>query len=383
MPPTFTTRLTWAATAACLFAAPARADEIANPKWLRSQLEEVAAAHHLPAVAAAVVVDGKVVAASAAGHRRAGANRRVTRDDTFLLCSVSKSFTATLIARLVDQGKLRWDTTLAEAFPALAGEMKPPYRKVTLDMLLAHTSGIGYHTKPSEKELERQGRTVAARRLAFTRHILDSKPAYPPGTKHLYGTGPTVAAAAAEAATGHGYEEMLRRQVLGPLGLTTAGFGPTASPDKLDGPWEHKFHDGRYAPVEPNPSLRLRVRSPVGAGLHCSIIDLARFAAVHLDGARGRSKYLRRETFEKLFTPVAPTHNSGLGFFRHKAKGLKGDILTHNGGNGASCSVFMIAPDENVAACVLINAGNEAACKARDALCKQLLDMAAAGKFAK
>jgi hypothetical protein len=78
---------------------------------------------------------------------------------------------------------------------------------------------------------------------------------------------------------------------------------------------------------------------------------------------------------------VAPTKDTGLGFFRNKAKGIKGDILTHNGGNGTSCSVYMIAPEENLTACVLMNRGDDTACKARDELCHWLLEMAKEGKF--
>jgi hypothetical protein len=60
---------------------------------------------------------------------------------------------------------------------------------------------------------------------------------------------------------------------------------------------------------------------------------------------------------------------------------IDGDILTHNGGNGTSCSVFMIAPDENVAACVLMNLGTPEACKTRDPWCRRLLHLAKRGEF--
>jgi hypothetical protein len=114
-----------------------------------------------------------------------------------------------------------------------------------------------------------------------------------------------------------------------------------------------------YEPTTPESVTDARAGNPTGrrfeyvrAALrdNCSVIDLARFTAIHLRGARGRGHFLRPETYLKLYEPQPPTNNAGFGFFRNQQKGIEGDILTHNGGNGTSCSVFMIAPDENVAA---------------------------------
>ena len=48
--------------------------------------------------------------------------------------------TATLLAMLVDDGKLRWDETLGELFPDVP--MDKAYRNVTVDMLAAHQGGL-------------------------------------------------------------------------------------------------------------------------------------------------------------------------------------------------------------------------------------------------
>jgi CubicO group peptidase (beta-lactamase class C family) len=360
----------------------ALADGVADPPWLHKLLEETAAKHHVPAVAAAVVVDGRVVAASSAGHRKLGAEPRVHRDDPFQICSVTKSMTATLVGKFVDRGKLRWDATVAELFPELERTTRPAYRKVTVVELLAHVSGMPYepHTPESVTD-KRGGGSVLRRRYEYVRAALEDPPEAPPGTKFIYGGGPILVACALERGAGVPYEELMHRQLFGPLGMTTAGFGCTASTGKIDGPWEHAFDKGHLRPVRPEEAMKHQARSPVGRNVHCSAADLARFAALHLEGARGRGQFLRPETFQKLYTPVPPTKDTGLGFFRNHAKGLKGDILTHNGGNGTSCSVYMIAPEENLAACVLMNRGDDTACKARDELCHRLLELAKDGKF--
>ncbi len=165
--------------------------------------------------------------------------------------------------------------------------------------------------------------------------------------------------------------------------MTSAGFGCCVTPGKINGTWEHGVKYSEIHPVNPSLELQHQARSPVGKNVHCSVIDLARFVAVHLEGTRGKSRFLTPETFAMLYEPRPPTRNTGLGFFRISlAKdGIRGDVLTHNGGNGVSCSVFMIAPLENVAACVLLNRGDPVACRVRDDWCAKLLVMAKERKF--
>lgn len=107
-----------------------------------AMLQPYLARYGLPALAAAVVKNGKIVASGAVGLRRAGGNERVTIDDRFHIGSDTKAMTALLAAMLVEGGKLRWNTTVAEAFPELAGSMNADVKGVTLEQLLSHTSGI-------------------------------------------------------------------------------------------------------------------------------------------------------------------------------------------------------------------------------------------------
>ena len=92
---------------------------IPDPEWLRTKLMTIRDQHHLPSLAAALVVDGKIVAASAVGVRKWGSPEGVTRDDSYHLGSVAKPITATMVARMVEQKKIQWDTTIGQMFPEL------------------------------------------------------------------------------------------------------------------------------------------------------------------------------------------------------------------------------------------------------------------------
>ena len=96
----------------------------------------------LPALAAAVAKQGKVVAAGVAGVRRVGTTIPVTLHDRFHIGSDTKAMTALLGAMLVEEGKLRWNTTVGEIYPELVSSMAPGTKAITLEQLLSHTSGI-------------------------------------------------------------------------------------------------------------------------------------------------------------------------------------------------------------------------------------------------
>ena len=110
---------------------------------LQTFLEQTLAAardkDHLPAVAALVQIDGKIEAEAALGVRALGHPDPVTTADRWHIGSDTKAFTATLIARLVEQGVMRFDDTLAASFPAFAEDMDPAYRNVTVDTIASAT----------------------------------------------------------------------------------------------------------------------------------------------------------------------------------------------------------------------------------------------------
>src|SRR5262245_3948717 len=94
-------------------------------RQLHEILEPIREKHEVPALAAAVVNGNGLVAVAAVGVRKQGDETAVTVDDRFHIGSDTKAMTATLIARLVEAGKLHYDDTLEKAFPELAESMNP------------------------------------------------------------------------------------------------------------------------------------------------------------------------------------------------------------------------------------------------------------------
>src|SRR4051812_33875208 len=81
-----------------------------------ADLEAVRQKYHLPAIGSLLIRDGKITS-KIAGVRKVGDSTPATVDDQFHIGSCTKAMTATLLARYVEKGAIRWNETLAELFP--------------------------------------------------------------------------------------------------------------------------------------------------------------------------------------------------------------------------------------------------------------------------
>jgi CubicO group peptidase (beta-lactamase class C family) len=355
----------------------AKPSAIAYSDPVSQMLENIREKHNLPALAAAVVVDGKVVATSAVGFRKNGGTEKVMADDQFHLGSVTKSMTATVAAMLVEQGKISWTTTIGEAFPELKSEIHPDYLGVTLEQLLSQRSGApGDAPADLWREAWAAKGTAAEQRLAFSKGILARKPEAKPGTKYIYSNqGYTIAGVMLEKATGKTWEDLLRSMLFEPLGMTTAGFGAPASVGKVDQPWGHtKTMFSGIEPVPPGPGADNPLAISPAGSVHCSVGDLAKYAAFHMAGERGESKLLKAESFKKLHTAIADNDDYALGWIVLKRSWANGRALMHNGSNTMFYVVVWMAPDKNCAVIVASNIGVDEAFEGCDEAAGKLIN---------
>ncbi|MCH2401187.1 MAG: serine hydrolase, partial [Pirellulales bacterium] len=135
--------LWWGTFAPCAEpdATPSAGGGLGNQQ-IAEQLTRIRQQHSVPAIAAAVVTRQGKVTVGAVGLRKRGTTIPVTLHDHWHLGSETKAMTATLIARLVEQQRLRWDSTTAEVFPDTSAKFHPAMREVTLLQLLCHRSGL-------------------------------------------------------------------------------------------------------------------------------------------------------------------------------------------------------------------------------------------------
>jgi CubicO group peptidase (beta-lactamase class C family) len=364
---------------------------------------------------AAVLRGERIIAQGAAGVRKGGTAQRITLDDRFLLASCTKAMTATLVAMLVEEGKLNWTTTLGELFADTVKPMHPAWEKVTLRQVLAHRAGLRfdpdglarvfkvfrapYASLRSAPELMRPPRarlgTLPQQRLEIARQALSRPPGIPPGTKFLYSNeGYILAGAVLEHLSGRAWEDLMHERLFQPLGISTGGFGQPGTAGKTDQPWGHSSFVGK--PIDPgSPAAQFPLYYGPAGTAHMTITDWAKFIGLHLRGDPAnphcQAALLKLDTFAELHA-AAPTTTSFKGGWVLRritflvtgdatpavtysagwlistaswAKGTRpgdtGRRLWHGGSGGMShCDVF-IAPEIDFAVLVACNRGPDIA----------------------
>src|ERR1019366_3443326 len=315
---------------------------------------------NVPAIAVAVVTSEESKWTGAVGVRKRGTEISVTLGDLWHLGSDGKAMTSTLIVRLGERGRWRWDSTLAEIFPELAPQMNPEFQKVTLLQLLSHRAGL-----PANLDLARySGSDVQTLRLRAAREELAKKPGHKPDSTFAYSNlGYIIAAAVVEKTTGQPWERVIAEEVFKPLQMKSAGFGGTGTPGQMDQPWPHTG-DGqpttKNGPDMDNPP----VMGPAGR-IHCSIQDWAKFVQDQLRGDRGEPALLKPDTYQKLHTPPFGG-DYALGWLVAKRDWGGGTVLNHGGDNTMNFANVWVAPQRDFAILVCVNQSGDTAFQATD-----------------
>ncbi|MFZ2055645.1 MAG: serine hydrolase domain-containing protein [Candidatus Aminicenantales bacterium] len=339
-------------------------------------LESIRQKHHVPALAGAIVTGKGLVMRGVVGVRKAGTEILATVEDKWHLGSNTKAMTTTLIGLLVEQGKLKWDTTIEQVFPEIAPELQPELRGVTLLHLLSHRAGLPANIvwmAVSKPDL-----SMSQQRLECVKILAKTKPLSMPGTTFLYSNlGYVIAGAMAEKTMSSNWEDLMTELIFKPLGMKSAGFGGLGTPGEIDQPWGHEA-DGkpvsRNGPAVDNPP----VLGPAGT-VHCSLSDWAKFISDHLRGTRGERAFLKPETYKMLNTPPFGGEYA-LGWMTVEREWGGGTVLTHAGSNTMNYAVVWAAPKHDFAVLVTTNQGGPAAAKACDEAAAALIWLQTSGK---
>ncbi|MHC4524758.1 MAG: serine hydrolase domain-containing protein [Planctomycetota bacterium] len=350
-----------------------------DPELLRINLEEIRKDCKVPALAASIIIGDQIIASSAVGVRKWDTNVSVTRNDAFELGSITKLITGTLIGVLKDQGYMNWNTTIGEIFPEIFPTCQSIYQEIKIYQLLSHTSGLSRHPELKEAIIENQNIDIISKRLSYVTAALSEKPEAKPGTQYIYSGGTIIVASMAERKTGKPWEELVSKNIFEKLGMNTAGFGPMATPpDKIDAPWFHQSINGKITPIEPKAGQDILYGNPGGRSVHCSVIDLGKFATFHLSGLKNEKNptpLVKQETLRQIYKVVhiKPKKLQGkvytvCGWRVQPVKWSEGNLVYWHSGQskGRGYAVLTIVPKLNYAICVMTNIGGDNAYKAAD-----------------
>jgi CubicO group peptidase (beta-lactamase class C family) len=179
-------------------------------KYIQEQMKRTG----VPGLSIAIVLQDKVVYLKGFGVREAGKNDPVSEDTAFQLASVSKPLGATVIASLVSDGLISWDSKISDLDPSFQLPEPYPTSQLTIRDLYSHRSGL-----PGEAgtELETFGysQTEILHRLRYVTPASSFRSAY-----SYSDFGMTEGGVAAVKPTGKTWEQVSKEKLYTPLGMT-------------------------------------------------------------------------------------------------------------------------------------------------------------------
>lgn len=304
------------------------ASEWAQPEYLLEQIKKLQLQYHIPAIAL-VLMDNKRLLLSKIFALPASGKKTTTKINTsspFRLGSISKTFTALCLLKLVDAGKVSLQDDLASLLPANSFQNRwhsdAPMKVIHL---LEHTSGLS-----DLSVIEFKYNKALSLQQALALNPQNRETHWPPGTRHSYSNvNPGLTSLLIKEITGKSFEAVAA-ELLNELNMPSASFLPPEQKNTLPG----GFKADGFTPI---PYWHMTFRA-FGA-LHASALQMGYFLEFLLN--EGQTAFGKRllspSSFAQLFRPHSSLaakvglevgYGAGLYSWVHK-----GQLLYGHGGD--------------------------------------------------
>lgn len=327
-----------AGTAFCAGTDPVEAQAVLDAR-IASGVNTEILARGVPGASVAVLRDGTMLVDRAWGVASVATSASATAATTYPVGSVSKQFTAALLLKQVDRGRLALSDPIGRYLQGLT----PEVGAVTIEQLLNHTSGL------------QRSFVDPARRLAdlpvdtLLAMAVRTNPATAPGTTFEYSNaGYVVLGAVLEKLYGKSYAEVLQQEIAFPLGLTTLAKCAEPKPNQAAGHW-------RSAGTQRAAPPGIHHSQSFGAdGICATAGDLVRWThALHSGRVLSEASYLA------MTTPRGAAVTAGYGFGLSVNPAPWGDAAIVHGGQSLTGHTAELHwyPEQRVAVALLYNSG--------------------------
>lgn len=313
----------------------------------------------VPGLAIAVVRNDSVIFVKGYGTRTLGRSEPVDGNTLFAIGSVSKAFTATLVAMQVDEGRMRWDDPATNYLPSL--ELFDPYvsKELTVRDLLTHRSGLArgdlmwYATD--------LGRDEILRRVRFQRPTWSLRARYGYQNVMYLAAGQAVAQVA-----GMDWDVLVRDRIFQPLGMTRTNTSTKALATATNVASPHAEVDDTLRVIAWHNIDNI---APAGS-INSSVNDMSKWLRLQLAGGKWNGKAvvstgaLAETHSPQTVTPLSAdtkqinpfTHLSsyGMGWVIQDYRGR--EIRQHGGNIDGMSALAALIPEEKLGVVVLTNA---------------------------
>ncbi|MCU7494108.1 MAG: serine hydrolase [Ignavibacteria bacterium] len=269
-----------------------------------------------------------------------------TPDTKFRLGSITKQFTSMLIMQLVEKGKINLDGKITDYLPYYR---KDTGDRITIHMLLTHTSGIPSYT--SQPDFGKTSR-MYYKPDDFIKEKCSGDLEFEPGSKIEYdNSGYFILGAIIEHVTGMSYEEALKENILGPLGMKNTGYD---HPERII-PKRASGYDRRAGNFKNTEFIDMSLPYAAGA-LYSTVEDLLVW-----DKALQTDKLLSPELKKKMFHGYMKMGDMYYGYGWMIGKKIHGrdslGVIVHGGGINGFNTLNLMIPEAGQYVILFSNAG--------------------------
>lgn len=258
-------------------------------------VDQLAASGRVSGFSTAVVVGGKVRYERSIGYADAGTREPVTPETVFRVASLSKAFASALAGLLVRQGRLTWDTRIADVLPFFRLKDDAATRRLRLRDLLSQRTGLPHNTydRLLEQDVSYEELVRRLDRIDLTCEV---------GKCYGYqNIAFSLLGDVVYARTGDFFDHQVAKRLFLPLAMDSASYGRVALEDSPSWARPHVVRDGRFVPLVPKPNY---YRVSPAAGVNASLRDMEKWLIAQMGG---RPDVLPGLLLDVLHAPVVDT----------------------------------------------------------------------------
>jgi len=358
----------------CCFSLQAAA-QLKNPvpPGLDKYIEKVLQTFNVPGAAVSIVQNGNVLLAKGYGIKKMGTNDKVDENTLFLIASNTKAFTATALAILVEEGKVKWTDKVIDHLPWFRMSDDYVTTHITVRDLLVHHSGLAAYAgdgmlfPPST-----YSRKEILEKLKVLPIVHDFRTTYAYDNILYLAAGEVIV-----AASGMPWEDFIRTRILNKIGMsrTIARFSELKDATNVSASHARSANQVKVAEMFMDQNIG-DAGDPAG-GIVSTATDMAKWLITQLDSGRiaGKTALFKPETTSELWKVVRPIpvtkvpdylkpiqsdyFGYALGFRTYNYKQYK--IVGHGGALKGFVSQIAMVPNLNLGISVLTNQSSTAA----------------------
>lgn len=333
------------------------ADVIAE---LEAYTAELLTRLEVPGAAVAIVEDGEIVYTGAFGVKTLGSDDPITTETQFLIGSTTKPMTVTMIAALVDQGRLAWDEAVTDLLPNFQVADPELTEQFTLRNLVCACTGVPRRDFELIFNGDELGPDDIVASLATFEFFTDFGEAFQ-YSNQLVATGGYAGAAAYDDSVGLGvaYRNGMQALVFDAVGMDSTTFDFAAVEARGDYATPHgAYLDATYQPIPLSMEEALLAAIEPAGGAWSTVGDMARYMLTMI--ARGVAPEGERVVSEEnlLLTweaqvPIDASTDYGLGWILSDYNGVP--VIGHDGNTLGMTAAFNFLPEQGIGIVVLSN----------------------------